>query len=145
MDLLLALQKIIILNKTQKRLLKMVKRYSSSVRIKYPPSEKKLNRILKNNFESLTKKVPKIKKIILFGSYSRKKPHYGSDVDLLIIVDQRTDKDFEIIYETLYDISTDFEWSPLIITEERFNELKKERKHFFRGILSDGIAIFDGK
>jgi predicted nucleotidyltransferase len=90
-------------------------------------------------------KIPEIEKIILFGSYSRKKPHYGSDVDLLITVKKRTKNDFKIIYTTLYDISTDFEWSPLIITEEKLRKPKKERKHFFQEIFKDGIVIFDKK
>ncbi len=64
-------------------------------------------------------------------------------MDLLIIVKQRIENDFEIIYETLYDFSIDFEWSPLILTKKRFNELKKKNNYFFREILNDGIVIYE--
>ena len=81
-------------------------------------------------------------KIILFGSYSRRKPHYGSDVDLLIIVKKREDNDFEDIYESLNDISLEYEWSPLLIVEKRYNKLKKQHSPFFREVLKDGIEIY---
>ena len=91
---------------------------------------------------NLIRKVPTIKKIILFGSYSRDKPHFGSDVDLLIIVEKRTTNDFEKIYEALYDFSLEFEWSPLIVSEKRFMELKNEYLSIFREILKNGNLIW---
>jgi predicted nucleotidyltransferase len=97
---------------------------------------------LEQNINVLIKKVPTIEKIILFGSYSRKEPHYGSDVDLLVIVKKRISNDFEDIYGALFDISLDYEWSPLVMTEERFNKKKKENSYFFREIINDGVVIW---
>jgi len=91
----------------------------------------------------LIEKVPTIRKIILFGSYSRKKPHFGSDVDLLFVVKNQGKNEFEVIYETLYDFSLEFEWAPLVITETRFQELKKEHNSFLREICSNGIVLYD--
>jgi predicted nucleotidyltransferase len=92
--------------------------------------------------KDLVNKVPTIKKIILFGSYSRKNPHFGSDVDLLIIVSKRTANDFENIYEQLFDFSLEYEWSPLIMTEKQFKMLKKENNPFIKEIIKDGIVLW---
>lgn len=97
---------------------------------------------MEQNINVLVNRVPTIKKIILFGSYSRKKPHYGSDVDLLIIVKKRISNAFEEIYGALFDISLDYEWAPLLITEKRFREQKKENSYFFKEIINDGIVIW---
>jgi predicted nucleotidyltransferase len=120
----------------------MQKAYSDSVKIRYPPSGKELVEILEQNVLALKKVVPNIKKIVLFGSYARARPHYGSDVDLLIIVKKRTKKDFETIYEFLFDLSLKYEWSPLILSEARFNELENTDKFFFKALLKDGINIW---
>ena len=111
------------------------------MKIRYPPSEKNLINLLEQNIDLLIKKVPTIKKIILFGSYSRKEPHFGSDVDLLIIVKKRTDNDFEEIYETLVELSLEYEWTPLLLTEKRFKVLKEENLPFFKEVIKDGIVI----
>lgn len=103
----------------------MPKKYTNSVKIKYPPSKEVLINLLEENIPSLIDKVPTIEKVILFGSYARNEPHYGSDVDLLIIVNKHIKNDFEVIYETLYDFSLDFEWSPQLLTEVKFKKLKK--------------------
>jgi len=111
------------------------------VKIRYPPSEKRLINLLEQNIDFLINKVPTIKKIILFGSYSRKNPHFGSDVDLLIIVKKHTENDFEDIYETLVDLSLEYKWSPLLLIEKRFRELKKEDTPFFKEVTKNGIVI----
>jgi len=112
------------------------------VKINYPPSERKLIELLEKNIKDLVKKVPTIKKIVLFGSYSRKKPHFGSDVDLLIIVNKRIANDFENIYELLFDISLEYEWSPIIMTEKQFEMLKKENNPFIKEVIKDGIVLW---
>lgn len=92
--------------------------------------------------EDVIEDVPLIKKVILYGSYARKNPHYGSDVDLLFIVNKRTKNDFEIIYERLFDISFDYEWPPIIITKESFRELKQDDVPFIKKILEEGIRLW---
>jgi predicted nucleotidyltransferase len=119
----------------------MQKEYLNSVKVKYPPSGKELVDLLERNAPVLKKKFPNIKKVLLFGSYARDRPHYGSDVDLLIIVSKRTKNDFEKIYETLFDFSLKYEWSPLILSEDRFNELKTTNRFFFKNIVNDGIIL----
>jgi len=85
----------------------MEKKYIHSVKIRYPPSIKKLHKILKSSKTILVKNIPTIKKIILFGSYSRNDIHFGSDVDLLFIVSKRSKNDFEKIYDILLDLKND--------------------------------------
>lgn len=120
----------------------MQKEYLNSVKVKYPPSEKKLIDILKKIAPKLKEENPLIKKILLFGSYARKQPHFGSDVDLIIIVSERIENDFELIYERLFDFSLEFEWAPLIFTEERFNSLTKKKTPFFQVVLEEAITIW---
>jgi predicted nucleotidyltransferase len=120
----------------------MPRKSTNSVKIKYPPSEKTLINLLEEHIQGLIEVVPSIKKVILYGSYARKNPHYGSDVDLLFIVNKRTKNDFEIIYERLFDISFDYEWSPIIITKERFRELKQDDTPFIQKILKEGIRLW---
>ncbi|TXT66345.1 MAG: hypothetical protein BAJALOKI3v1_30003 [Promethearchaeota archaeon] len=134
--------KIIILKKMLKRQLIMEKKYLDSVRIRYPPSEKKLNEILEASDKVLVQSVPNIQKIILFGSYATGKPHFGSDVDLVFIVSERTSNDFEKIYEKLFDLSSEYEWSPLIYSEEQFDKLKQKSNSFYREIMKTGRIIF---
>jgi len=121
----------------------MLRKYSNSVKIRYPPSEKRLIDVLESNISRLIEKVPSIRKIILFGSYSRNKAHFGSDVDLLFIVEDRKQDDFEKIYELLFEFSLEFEWAPLIIAEKRFKALKKERHPFLEKICRDGRILYD--
>jgi predicted nucleotidyltransferase len=97
---------------------------------------------LEKNIHKLKNLNPYLKKVILFGSYARERPHYGSDVDLLIIVSKHIENDFEIIYEALFDFSLEFEWSPLIVLEDRFNKLKSTHNHFFNEALERGITIW---
>lgn len=104
-----------------------------------------MNEILEQNIKKLIKKVPTIKEILLFGSYAKEKPHYGSDVDLLIIVSERKKNDFEEIYEQLFEFSLEYEWSPLLITEERINELKNEDNEFVSDIIREGSVIWSKK
>jgi predicted nucleotidyltransferase len=120
----------------------MEKKYLDSVRIRYPPSEKKLNEILEASDKVLVQSVPNIQKIILFGSYATGKPHFGSDVDLVFIVSERTSNDFEKIYEKLFDLSSEYEWSPLVYSEEQFDKLKQKSNSFYREIMKTGRIIF---
>ena len=121
----------------------MLRKYSDSVKIRYPPSEKKLINVLESNISRLIEKVPSIRKIILFGSYARNKAHFGSDVDLLFIMGDRKQDDFEKIYELLFGFSLEFEWAPLIVPEKRFKELKKEHNPFLQEICRDGRILYD--
>ena len=58
---------------------------------------------------------------------------------------ERKKNDFEKIYEQLFEISLEYEWSPLLITDKRFNELKNEDNEFIRDILKENIAIWSKK
>jgi predicted nucleotidyltransferase len=78
----------------------------------------------------------------LFGSYSRNKPHFGSDVDILIVVTKKTKDDFEKIYSLLYDLSLEYEWSPLILTKEELDKRKMEEDSFIHTILEEGREIW---
>ncbi len=99
-------------------------------------------KLLNKQREKLAGAVGTITNIFLFGSYARKKPHFGSDVDILIVVTERTKNDFEKIYSLLYDLSLEFEWSPLILTKEELKKRKVEKDPFILTILDEGQEIW---
>ena len=66
-------------------------------------------------------------------------------MDLLIIVSERKKDDFEKIYEQLFEISLEYEWSPFLITEEHLNELKNEDNEFVSDIIREGSVIWSKK
>lgn len=120
----------------------MVKKYSNSVKIRYPPSEKELMNLLNKHGKKIGQLIPTIEKIILYGSFARKEPRFGSDVDLLFVVRERITEDFETVYESLVDLSLEFEWSPLFITEDMLKKQLEESSFFYKRILKEGITIW---
>jgi len=86
--------------------------------------------------------IPTIERIILYGSFARKEPRFGSDVDLLFVVRERIPEDFEAVYEYLVDLSLEFEWSPLFLTEDMLKKQLEESSFFYKRILKEGITIW---
>ena len=56
--------------------------------------------------------------------FDSEQPHFGNDLDLLIIVSKRSKNYFEIIYSTLFNISLEYEWFPLILFEDSIKYLR---------------------
>ena len=120
----------------------MPKKSLNSVIIKYPPSVNKLHKVLVNFTKSIKEVVPDLIKIILFGSYARYKPRYGSDVDLLFLVSKSNTVEFETVYTKLVELSLDFDWAPLIMEEDIFHKRLKESDHWIKTIYHEGREIW---
>ena len=90
--------------------------------------------------EELKKILPKAKSIDIFGSVSAKKEQLNSDVDVLIIVNEKS-KISEIIAKTQERFSSKFGnvISAYIMSPDEFK--KKRNTSFIKGILENHILV----
>lgn len=122
----------------------MEKKSLNSVKIRSPPSRAKLLKLLRKGIPKFIGKLNKenISRIILFGSYATNNYHYGSDVDLLIIVNEKDKELFGNFLDFLTNLSLEYEWAPQIITKEEFERRKREHYPFIKQIIQTGITLW---
>lgn len=89
------------------------------------------------------KKEYKAERIILFGSYAKKKQTLDSDIDLFIIAPSK-----ERFYERMAtalritrDLHQNIPISPIVLTPDEFEKRKKGKDEFINEILENGIDI----
>ncbi|MEM7181716.1 MAG: nucleotidyltransferase domain-containing protein [Spirochaetota bacterium] len=84
-----------------------------------------------------------IKEIFLYGSKAREDSRQDSDIDLLIVLANYNwklgDKIRRIGYEL--DEEIEYKFSIIVLAEQKFENLKKEKYQFAQNIMKDGIAI----
>jgi len=83
-----------------------------------------------------------LKKVILFGSYVKDQYKFGSDVDLLWIKENDSSLSFEEVYELLTDLSLEFSWSPLIMTEKKLHHKITSEEYWIIDALNEGKVIW---
>ena len=120
----------------------MPEEFLNSVIVKYPPSAKNLHDVLIKFIHTVIKRLSGLEKLILFGSYARSKPHYGSDVDLIFLVSTDSKIQFEDVYTELVELSLDFDWAPLIMEVDEFNRRLRESNHWVKTIHQEGKEIW---
>jgi len=96
--------------------------------------------------EKLLSEVPeRVLKIIIFGSYARGDETPDSDLDILIVVTDKSKKLEKQIFDIAYEIMWDYDFTPLIsleiMTEEHWQQLKNKNSSFYRNIQREGIAL----
>lgn len=99
--------------------------------------------ILFNFRKKLIQKIEEIKEIILFGSAAQGKYSLGSDLDLYIVVEEKSAG----IEDQIYDIASkyDHEFSLLIKDEEQYNsDFSKPLVKLAESIIKKGYAILYG-
>lgn len=86
-----------------------------------------------------------IKEIFLYGSKAREDSRQDSDIDLLIVLANYNwklgDKIRRIGYEL--DEEIEYKFSIIVLAEQKFENLKKEKYQFAQNIMKDGIAIWN--
>ncbi len=87
----------------------------------------------------------RIKRVSLFGSRATRKAHEYSDYDVFIMVDRKdrqiTDDIFDLSYDIYIESDLTIDISPVIMTEEYFqNRLSQERK-IAEDIQKEGILL----
>lgn len=85
------------------------------------------------------------REVRLFGSHARGEAHEESDVDVLVVVDDLTEKERRDVFDMAYEIdSTSPEWmglSPLAYATSQANELRARERRLLREIDREGVAF----
>lgn len=90
------------------------------------------------SFVARLKEALPVRKVYLFGSFSRGEIHEGSDIDLLIVGDFQ-ERLFDRIGRVL--ALTDLPIEPLVYTQKEFNEMIERRNPFVLHVLQEGKAL----
>ena len=89
--------------------------------------------------------MPHIKKFIAYGSRVRGDNTADSDLDLIILVDNKTEALEKILDDTAYEIMWDDDFKTIIslkvFTESRFNQAVNQGYSFYRNVNRDGISL----
>ena len=85
-------------------------------------------------------------KIILFGSHAYGKPHKGSDLDLLVIVDNLECKRRDLVFKIRkllrkYAIPKDI----IVASVKEVEEWKNVKQSFLTSIINKGRVIYERK
>lgn len=84
-------------------------------------------------------------KIFVYGSCARGEEQPDSDLDILVIVKNKSDYIEEKIKDIAYEIMWEWNFTPLIsveiFDEEYFRSLEKKGSSFYRAIQIEGILL----
>lgn len=98
---------------------------------------------LKNRFASLEKF--KIRKMLLYGSRAIDNFSEDSDLDVIVLVDGKTQEIEEILDEITYQVMWDNDFNPIISLKvfetSKFNDAVENGYSFYKNVEKAGIAI----
>ena len=105
-----------------------------------------VNEISQKFKEKLLSEIPdKVLRIIIFGSYARGEETMDSDLDILVVITEKSKKLEKRIFDIAYEIMWEHNFTPLIsleiMTEEQWQLLKKKNSSFYRNIQKEGIIL----
>jgi predicted nucleotidyltransferase len=88
---------------------------------------------------------PRLREVVLFGSHARGTATEDSDVDVLVVVDDLTERERVEIFDLAYDVDTRSpEWlglSPLPYSTAQAEDLRSRERLLFADIAREGIAV----
>ena len=116
----------------------MRERSSDSVKIYSPRYRREdIIRILRSKVGEIRKRIP-VKKIILFGSYAKNRYTVASDVDILVVYEERVGLD---PYSIIWDI---IDMPEVQLHIYRVDEYRKMRENLFiKEVERSGIVIWE--
>ncbi|MFP4038874.1 MAG: nucleotidyltransferase domain-containing protein [Candidatus Nanohaloarchaea archaeon] len=84
----------------------------------------------------------RVEEVKLFGSYARGEELPGSDIDVLVVLEERREGDQALILDTASDYfwSHDVFFSPKVISSDELE--KKQDFGFFKGIEEEGVTVY---
>ena len=86
-----------------------------------------------------------LSRIILFGSRARGEGHEESDLDLAVVVRGDESKAFEAARNLSVALNLEYDYgvriSPLVLSEERLQDLHQRELAIGRAILDEGIPL----
>lgn len=85
----------------------------------------------------------RVRHISLFGSKARGDSRPGSDIDILIIVDQEDWQLTHAISNLAADVSLEYDVliGPRVIGQERWERMKQHRFGFYQNVAAEGIPL----
>jgi len=88
---------------------------------------------------------PRLRELVLFGSYARGEAHEDSDVDVLVVVDDLSDDERNEIVNIAYGIGLAADdWvglSPLALSTARAHEQRATGRRIWTEIESEGVRL----
>jgi len=85
------------------------------------------------------------KKCIVYGSRARGKSNEESDLDILMLVDEKRTEIEQRLEDAAYQIMWNHKFSPIIslkiFAENKFNQALKEGFSFYRNVEQEGIVV----
>ncbi|QGA80381.1 nucleotidyltransferase domain-containing protein [Candidatus Nanohalobium constans] len=85
----------------------------------------------------------KVEEIILYGSYARDDYTPGSDIDVVILVNEEQREDEEKVFDIVerYMAERDLMFSPRIYEENEFRSKEERGYSFHTNVTSEGITL----
>jgi predicted nucleotidyltransferase len=88
---------------------------------------------------------PHIRRILVFGSRAREEPEPDSDLDVAVLVDERTDALERLLDDAVYQLMWDRDFRPVIslkvFAQDEFDALYREGFSFYRNVLREGVVV----
>ena len=119
----------------------MQKRFLNFAKVYYPKFKREeVVKVLRENLKDFRLKQD-IRKAYLFGSYATKKFTVASDIDILVVVDDKVDKNkfYNILVKSLKLKGLE----PHILKESEYLNLKRLNSKWIKTIENEGILIWE--
>lgn len=88
---------------------------------------------------------PRLREVVLFGSYARGEAHDESDVDVLVVADGLTEGERREVMDAAYDAgAVADEWvsiSPLPYSSAQAADLRQRERRLLRDVDADGVPL----
>ena len=88
---------------------------------------------------------PRLREVVLFGSYARGEAHDESDVDVLVVADGLTEGERREVMDAAYDAgAVADEWvsiSPLPYSSAQAADLRQRERRLLRDVDADGVTL----
>ena len=102
--------------------------------------------LIKRFREKLTgETVLHIKSVLVFGSRARGDAQQDSDLDLAVLVDEKTSELEKILQDAAYQAMWDFDFNPVIslkvFQKTRFDLALRKGFSFYRHVTAEGIFV----
>jgi len=87
----------------------------------------------------------RLRELTLFGSQARGEAHEESDVDVLVVVDDLTERERKLVYDLSYDAGIEGDElvsvSPLAYATAHIADMRAREKRLVREIARDGVPL----
>ena len=86
----------------------------------------------------------RLSELRLFGSFARGDAHQDSDVDVLVVVADLTERERDEAIDLAYDARFDCEWvelSPIVYSAEQVALVRSRERALLRAIDSEGVPL----